>query len=110
MFRCLSQHGWCGGNGGGGARNRRVRGPRSLSRYRRSPRISGGLAGFAARQDARWGEGGRTVAQAARGWGLSWPVVHAAFLDHATAVLPEEPEPVVALESMRPAGESLASS
>lgn len=41
--------------------------------------------------------GGRTVAQAAREFGLSWPVVHAAFLDHATAVLPEEPEPVVAL-------------
>ncbi|MCE7007106.1 transposase [Kibdelosporangium philippinense] len=37
---------------------------------------------------------GRTGAQAAREWGLSWPVVHAAFLDHAVAVLPEEPEPV----------------
>jgi hypothetical protein len=42
-------------------------------------------------------EGARTVAQAARDFGLSWPVVHAAFLDHATAVLPEEPGPVVAL-------------
>jgi hypothetical protein len=41
--------------------------------------------------------GGRTVAQAASDCGLSWPVVHAAFLDRATAVLSEEPEPVVAL-------------
>jgi transposase len=30
---------------------------------------------------------GRTVAQAAQDWGLSWPVVHAAFLDDATSVL-----------------------
>jgi transposase len=37
------------------------------------------------------------VAQAARDFGLSWPVVHAAFLDHATAVLPAEPGPVAAL-------------
>jgi hypothetical protein len=37
------------------------------------------------------------VTQAARDFGLSWPVVHAAFVDHATTVLPEEPEPVVAL-------------
>ena len=37
------------------------------------------------------------MAQAARDFGLSWPVVHAAFLDHATTVLPEEPGPVVAL-------------
>src|SRR4030081_2162354 len=42
-------------------------------------------------------EGARTVAQAARDFGLSWPVVHAAFLDHATAVLPAEPGPVAAL-------------
>jgi hypothetical protein len=42
-------------------------------------------------------EGARTEAQAARDFGLSWPVVHAAFLDHATTVLPEEPGPVVAL-------------
>jgi transposase len=41
--------------------------------------------------------GGRTVSQAAREVGLSWPVVHAAFLDHATTMLPEEPEPVAAL-------------
>jgi transposase len=40
---------------------------------------------------------GRTVAQATREVNLSWPVVHAAFLDHATKMLPEEPEPVVAL-------------
>jgi transposase len=42
-------------------------------------------------------EGARTVTQAARDFGLSWPVVHAAFLDHATTVLPEESEPVIAL-------------
>jgi transposase len=40
---------------------------------------------------------GRTVAQAAADCGLSWPVVHAAFLDHATARLPDEPQPVAAL-------------
>jgi transposase len=40
---------------------------------------------------------GRTVAQAAADVGLSWPVVHAAFLDHATAQLPDEPQPVAAL-------------
>jgi transposase len=37
------------------------------------------------------------VSQAARDVGLSWPVVHAAFLEHATELLSEEPEPVVAL-------------
>jgi transposase len=42
-------------------------------------------------------EGARTVAQAARDFGLSWPVVQASFLDYATMVLPGEPEPVVAL-------------
>lgn len=40
---------------------------------------------------------GRTVAQAAADVGLSWPVVHAAFLDHATARLPDQPQPVAAL-------------
>jgi len=40
---------------------------------------------------------GQTVSQTARDKGLSWPVVHAAFLDHATEILPDEPEPVVAL-------------
>lgn len=40
---------------------------------------------------------GRTVAQAAADTGLSWPVVNAAFLDHATATLPDEPHPVAAL-------------
>ena len=40
-------------------------------------------------------EGARTVAQAARDFGLSWPVVHAAFLDHATAVLPADRKSVV---------------
>ena len=45
--------------------------------------------------------GAATVAQAARDFGLSWPVVHAAFLHYATAVLPQEPEPVVALGAAR---------
>ncbi len=40
---------------------------------------------------------GQTVSQATREVGLSWPVVHAAFVEHATAMLPTEPEPVVAL-------------
>jgi transposase len=40
---------------------------------------------------------GQTVSQATREVGLSWPVVHAAFVEHATAMLPQEPEPVVAL-------------
>lgn len=40
---------------------------------------------------------GRTVAQATAEVGLSWPVVHAAFLDHATALLPNQPQPLVAL-------------
>lgn len=40
---------------------------------------------------------GRTVSQATRETGLSWPVVHAAFVERATAMLPEEPEPVVVL-------------
>lgn len=41
--------------------------------------------------------GGRTVAQATREMGLSWPVVHASFVEHATAVLPEQPQPVAVL-------------
>jgi transposase len=57
-------------------------------------RVTRRLRGAAGRAVA---VGGRTVAQAARDFGLSWPVVHAAFLDHATAVLPEEPGPVAAL-------------
>lgn len=40
---------------------------------------------------------GRTVTQAAAEVGLSWPVVHTAFLDHATARLPDQPQPVAAL-------------
>jgi hypothetical protein len=57
-------------------------------------RVTRRLRGAAGRAVA---EGAATVAQAARDFGLSWPVVHAAFLDHATTVLPEEPGPVVAL-------------
>lgn len=42
-------------------------------------------------------DGNRTIVQAARDHGLSWPVVHAAFIAHAGAVLPAEPEPVTVL-------------
>lgn len=41
--------------------------------------------------------GGRTITQAGRDLGLSWPVVSAAFVERATAMLPADPEPVVAL-------------
>jgi transposase len=37
---------------------------------------------------------GRTVVQAARDHDLSWPVVAAAFTDHAGQVLPAQPQPV----------------
>lgn len=37
---------------------------------------------------------GRTVVQAARDHELSWPVVAAAFAEHARAVLPDQPGPV----------------
>lgn len=40
---------------------------------------------------------GRTVTQAARDLGVSWPVVSAAFTERATAMLPAEPDPVPAL-------------
>src|SRR5436189_214835 len=40
---------------------------------------------------------GRTVVQAARDHGVSWPVVAAAFTDHAQAVLPDQPHPVQVL-------------
>jgi transposase len=39
-------------------------------------------------------DGGRTVVQAARDLGLSWPTVMDAVSVHAAAVLPEQPEPV----------------
>ena len=39
-------------------------------------------------------ERGRTVVQAARDHDLSWPVVAAAFTDHAERVLPAQPQPV----------------
>ncbi|MFC5109429.1 ISL3 family transposase [Kibdelosporangium philippinense] len=42
-------------------------------------------------------DGGRTIVQAARDHGLSWPVVSAAFTAHATAVLPDKPQPVAVL-------------
>lgn len=40
---------------------------------------------------------GRTVVQAARDYDLSWPVVAAAFTEHAEAVLPAQPAPVQVL-------------
>ncbi|MFJ6956309.1 ISL3 family transposase [Micromonospora aurantiaca (nom. illeg.)] len=42
-------------------------------------------------------DAGRTIVQAARDHGISWPVVAAAFTAHASAVLPAEPEPVAVL-------------
>ncbi|WP_202970775.1 transposase [Saccharothrix sp. ALI-22-I] len=42
-------------------------------------------------------DGGRTVVQSARDHGVSWPVVSAAFAEHAAAVLPREPGPVAVL-------------
>ena len=42
-------------------------------------------------------EGGRTVAQAARECGLSWPVAHAAFAAGADPVLEQPPAPVAHL-------------
>ncbi|MFI6333223.1 hypothetical protein ACIBBG_33770 [Micromonospora chersina] len=42
-------------------------------------------------------DAGRTIVQAARDHGISWPVVAAAFTTHVSAVLPDEPEPVAVL-------------
>jgi transposase len=42
-------------------------------------------------------DAGRTVVEVTRELSLSWPVVHAAFVAHATTMLPAEPEPVVVL-------------
>jgi transposase len=42
-------------------------------------------------------DGGRTIVQAARDHGISWPIVADAFTAHAAAVLPVEPEPVAVL-------------
>jgi transposase len=39
-------------------------------------------------------DAGRTIVQSARDHGLSWPVVSAAFTARATAVSPDQPEPV----------------
>ncbi|WP_219539950.1 ISL3 family transposase [Nonomuraea guangzhouensis] len=43
------------------------------------------------------GDGGRTVIQSARDHDLSWPIVSAAFTEHAHRVLPAQPEPVTVL-------------
>ena len=42
-------------------------------------------------------DAGRTVVQSARDHDVSWPVVAAAFTDHAAAVLPTQPQPVAVL-------------
>nr|WP_241825596.1 transposase family protein [Micromonospora sp. CB01531] len=42
-------------------------------------------------------DAGRTIVRAARDHGISWPIVAAAFTAHATAVLPDEPDPVEVL-------------
>jgi transposase len=57
-------------------------------RCRVTARLRGHAAGLVA-------DGGRTVAQAARECGLSWPVVHEAFADRAGPVL-EQPPSLVA--------------
>ncbi|TLF60899.1 transposase family protein [Nonomuraea sp. KC401] len=43
------------------------------------------------------GDGRRTVIQSARDHGVSWPIVSAAFIEHARRVLPAQPEPVTVL-------------
>jgi transposase len=53
-------------------------------RCRVTTRLRGHAAGLVA-------DGGRTVAQAARECGLSWPVVHEAFADRADPVLGQPP-------------------
>lgn len=88
--------GWCGGNGGGGAGKRgRSSFTGSMPRIPSPARVTGRLREAVGRGVADGGRGGRTVAQAARESGLSWPVVHAAFVDYAGAVLSEEPGSVL---------------
>ena len=66
----------------------------SIPQVPRGARITGRLRDAAG---AAVAAGGRTITQAGRDLGLSWPVVSAAFVDRATAMLPAEPEPVAAL-------------
>jgi len=42
-------------------------------------------------------DAGRTVVQSARDHDVSWPIVSAAFTEHATTVLPAQPDPVEVL-------------
>jgi transposase len=58
--------------------------PAVPSRCRVTARLRGHAAGLVA-------DGGRTVAQAARECGLSWPVAHQAFADRADPVLAQPP-------------------
>ena len=66
----------------------------SIPQVPRGARITGRLRDAAG---AAVAAGGRTITQAGWDLGLSWPVVSAAFVDRATAMLPAEPEPVAAL-------------
>ena len=52
-------------------------------------------------------DGNRTIVQAARDLGVSWPVVAAAFTTHAATVLPAEPEPVTSWASTRSARQTV---
>jgi hypothetical protein len=81
MFPILCRHGWCGGNAGDGARNRCPRSSftESVPRIPSGRRVTRRLRAAAGRAVAL---GAATVAQAARDFGLSWPVVHAAFLHY----------------------------
>ena len=58
--------------------------PAVPSRCRVTTRLRAHAAGLVA-------DGGRTVAQAARECGLSWPVAHQAFADRADPVLAQPP-------------------
>ncbi len=66
----------------------------SIPQVPRGARITGRLRDAAG---AAVAAGGRTITQAGWDLGPSWPVVSAAFVDRATAMLPAEPEPVAAL-------------
>jgi hypothetical protein len=55
------------------------------------------------------GDAARSVAEVAASLGMAWPTVHAAFVEHAQALL-TAPEPTPVLGSTRPAVASLAGS
>ena len=72
-------------------------GARSPSRCRSCRRGRGSPPGSKTAAGRAVAVGGRTITQAGRDQGLSWPIVSAAFAREATAMLPAEPEPVTAL-------------